>query len=252
MQRYFGILLVCVLVFAPGSNSAYAYDSPHTYGIELRGGFGIYDMGDVNPTTDRMARASNLSDAAATSDNGPMGGVSLLFRPARHGLWEVGYNAILDVENTVESTIPDTGGFKNGSILMHANEFFLKAHLVPWIGDRLNFNLGLGLAYYNVELQIQDDFYRQYTYDAVGRAWGLLGSVGLEFLLSDRLGLNVQGGGRLANATHFTYEPTIGVRNGLEIPGGSRPMEVNISGAYGSVGLRVYFDKVFPPVDFSR
>jgi hypothetical protein len=247
MRRFFGILLVCVLLLAAGSNLAFAYDGPHKYGIELRGGFGMYDMGDVPMTVTSMenARAGNTS---TTADAGPMGGLSLIFRPLKNGIWEVGYNAILDVENTVESTIADT----NGSILMHANEFFMKAHLAPWIGDRINLQLGVGLSYYNVELQIQNDFTRQYTYDAVGRCWGLTGSAGLEFLISDGLGINFQGGGRIANATHFSYEATQGVRTGLNVPGGSRPMEVNMSGLYGSAGLRFYFDKVFPPVDFSR
>jgi hypothetical protein len=236
-----------MLVIAAGSNSAFAYDGPHKYGVELRGGFGQYDMGDVPMTITAMqnARAGNT---VTTANNGPMGGISLLFRPMRHGLWEVGYNAVLDVESTVQSTIADT----NGSVLMHANEFFMKAHVVPWVGDRINFNLGVGLAYYNVELQIQNDFTKQYWYDAVGRCWGLLGSAGLEFLVSDGLGVHFEGGARVANATHFSYEATPGVRAGLNVPGGSRPMEVNLSGAYGSVGLRFYFDKVFPPVDFSR
>lgn len=247
MQRFIGILLVYMLISVAGSNSAFADFGPHAYGLELRGGFGIYDMGDV-PQAVSFMEQSGTGTTSTSADNGPMGGISLLLRPARHQLWEVGYNAILDVENTVESSIPDT----NGSVLMHANEFFLKAHVVPWIGDRLSANLGMGLSYYNVELQIQDDFNRRYTYDAVGRAWGLLGSVGLEFLFTDRIGLNVQGGGRLANATHFSYEPTVGVRTGLSVPGGTRPIEVNLSGVYGSVGLRFYFDKVFPPVDFSR
>jgi hypothetical protein len=247
MQRIFGILLVCALVIAAGSNSALAYNGPQQYGVELRGGCGLYDMGDVNQGAE-FIQESRAGNTLTTADSGPMGGFSLLYRPARHNLWEIGYNAILDVENSVESTIPDS----TGSILMHANEFFFKAHVVPTIGDRIHLNLGIGVSYYNVELQIQDDFNRRYTYDAVGRAWGVIGSAGLEFLLSERLGLNLQGGGRLANAAHFSYEQTPGVRTGLNVPGGSRPMEVNLSGMYGSVGLRFYFDKVLKPVDFSR
>ena len=247
MHRIFGILLVCTLVIAAGSSTALAYDSPQKYGIELRGGFGVYDMGDVNQGAEYM-RQEKAGNTLTTADSGPTGGFSFLYSPARHTTWEIGYNAILDVENSVESTIPDS----NGSILMHANEFFMKAHLVPTIGDRIKLNLGVGLSYYNVELQIQDDFSRRYNYDAVGRCFGLLGSAGLEFLLTERLGLNLQGGARLANASSFSYEPTTGVRTGLNVLGGSRPIEVNLSGVYGSVGLRVYFDKVLQPVDFTR
>jgi hypothetical protein len=235
------------LALGAGSNTASAYSGPNTYGIEMRGGFGVYDMGDVPQVVGYMNR-TGVATTTTNADNGPMGGFSLLFRPARHQLWEVGFNAILDVESTVDSAIPDT----NGSVLMHANEFFLKANVVPWIGDRLSANLGLGLSYYNVELQIQDDFNRRYVYDADGRAWGLLATAGLEYFLADRLGLSVQGGVRVANATYFSYESN-GVRSGLNVsPSNPRPAEVNLTGAYGSVGLRFYFDKVFPPIDFGR
>jgi hypothetical protein len=247
MHRFFGILLVCALVIAAGSSTAFAYTSPQQYGVELRGGFGQYDLGDVSQGATYM-RDEHQGNALTTADTGPIGGISLLYRPARHSMWEVGYNAILDVENKVDNTIIDS----SGSIVMHANEFFLKANLVPTIGERLSLNLGVGLSYYNVELQIQDDFSKRYNYDAVGRAWGLLGSVGLEYLISDRFGLNLQGGGRIANAANFSYEPTTGVRTGVSVLGGSRPIEVNMSGMYGSVGLRFYFDKVLQPVDFTR
>ncbi len=247
MPRLFGILLVCALVIAAGSNTALAYSGPQQYGLELRGGFGLYDMGDVSQGASYIEEA-RPGNSLTTADSGPIGGLSLLYRPAKHQLWELGYNALLDVENSIESTIPDS----NGSILMHANEFFLKAHVVPTIGDRIHLNLGVGLSYYNVELQIQDDFHHSYTYDAVGRSWGLLGSVGLEFLLTERLGLNLQGGGRVMNANYFSFEDSPGHRDILNIPGGTRPMEVNLSGMYGSVGLRFYFDKVLKPVDFTR
>ena len=247
MHRILGILLVCALVIAAGSNSALAYTSPQKYGVEFRGGFGVYDMGDVTSGAEFMQR-ERAGNTLTTADSGPMGGLSILYSPTRHSTWEIGYNALFDVENSVESTIPDS----SGSIIMHANEFYAKAHLVPTIGDRIRLNLGVGFSYYNVELQVQDDFARRYNYDAVGRAFGLLGSAGIEFLLTQRLGLNLQGGARLANASNFSYEPTTGVRTGLNVIGGNRPIEVNISGVYGSVGLRLYFDKVFPPVDFSR
>ena len=249
MHRFLGILLVCALVIAAGSSTAFAYSGPQQYGVELRGGFGQYDMGDVSQGADFMKRESN-NGTLTTADSGPLGGVSLMYRPLRHAMWEIGYNALLDVENKVESTSGDSA--MNGSILMHANEFFVKANLVPTIGDRLSLNLGVGLSYYNCELQIQDDYSRRYVYDAVGRAWGLLGSAGLEFLLTDRLGLNLQGGGRIANAANFSYEPSAGVRTGVTTIGGSRPIEVNLSGLYGMVGFRVYFDKVIQPVDFTR
>jgi hypothetical protein len=172
--------------------------------------------------------------------------LSFLYRPSRHQLWEVGYNALLDVENTVEN---DTA---RGQILMHANEFFLKANLVTYPLEKLHLNLGVGLSYYNAELQIQDEFTGRFNYDAVGRGWGLIGSAGLEFMLQEHFGLYLGGGGRVVNTSQFSYESVPGVRTFLPILGASRPMEVNLTGGYANIGLRFYFDQFTRPIDFTR
>ena len=43
-----------------------------------------------------------------------------------------------------------------------------------------------------------------------------------------------------------------GVRSAVSVLGGSRPFEVNLTGGYGQLGLRFYFDKVTKPIDFNR
>ncbi len=89
-------------------------------------------------------------------------------------------------------------------------------------------------------MQVQDNYKGRYYYDAVGRGFGLLGSVGVEFLLTKRLGLVAQGGGRIVNTSHFTYyDNATQARTVLDVPDGTRPMEVNLSGAYGNLGLRI-------------
>ncbi len=125
--------------------------------------------------------------------------------------------------------------------LMHGNEFYAKAVIVTYPSERLNLNFGVGLAYYNTELQVQDDFTRRFYYDAVGRAFGLIGSLGLELGLSERMGLYLGGGGRLVNSNNFSYESSPGIRSGVTVLGGSRPMEVNLTGGYGQVGLALVF-----------
>ncbi len=248
MNRYIGTMFLFALcVLALGSAPANAYEAKQQYGVELRGGFGIYDMGDISTGAEYLRR-QRPGNTLTEKDNGGMAGFSGLYRPARRQMWEVGYNAILDVENLVESSIPDS----SGQILMHANEYFLKGHWVSYFGERLQLSLGGGVSYYNVDIQIQDDFNKRYTYDAVARCFGLVGSAGLELLLSERVGLQLQGGGRLANASDFSQESTTGVRTGVNVLGGSRPMEVNLTGAYVQLGLRMYFDKVTQPIDFSR
>lgn len=240
----FTLLLGTLCLFSTAS----ADESKQRYGVELRGGFGMYDLGDIVSGREYIQN-ERAGNTLTSSDGGPTGGLSGLFRPTKHSLWEFGYNALLDVDNTVENSFSDTA---SGQILMHANEFFLKGSGVILLTDRIHLDLGAGVSYYNVELQIQDDFGRRYNYDAVGRCWGLLGSGNLEFLLTDRFGLALGGGARVANATDFSQEASIGVRSILPVIGGSRPMEVNMSGAYGQLGLRFYFDKVTKPIDFSR
>lgn len=247
MYRLLGTLCIASLLTLSVTATSFAYDSPRKYGIQLGGGFGLYDMGDVSLGTDYLTDLRS-GNTATTADTGPMGGFALLYRPARHQMWEIGYNAILDVENLVENAAADS----SGQILMHANEFYAKAVVVTYPAERLNLNFGVGLAYYNAELQIQDDFTRRFYYDAVGRAFGLVGSLGLELGLSEQLGLYLGGGGRLVNTNNFTYESSPGVRSSLPVLGGSRAMEVNLTGGYAQLGLRMYFDKVTKPIDFSR
>lgn len=253
MHRLFGTILICVAVaVALGSSAALAYDSPQQYGLEVRGGFGMYDMGDVTSgieTLQANLNANRVPNSLTTADNGPAAGISFLYRPARHTMWEVGFNALLDVDNTVDTT-PDTA---SGQILMHANEFFLKGNVVATLTDRLHLDFGAGVSYYNTELQVQDNYRGRYTYDAVGRGFGLLGTAGLEFMVTNRVGVLLQGGGRIVNTSHFTYfDNDTQLRTVLDVPEGTRPMEVNLSGAYANLGLRIYFDKVTKPVDFTR
>jgi hypothetical protein len=263
MQRFLGTTVLALLVLVSlGSMSARAYDSPQKYGVEFRGGLGIYDMGDVtngintlkknlgayHPTVNGNSNSLLGTNGDGINDNGPTGGFSFLYRPSRHTQWEVGFNALLDVENTVD-TQPDTA---SGQILMHANEFFLKGHVVATLSEHLNLNFGAGAAYYVSELQIQDNKQRNYYYNVDGPGWGLLGSVGLEFLATNRVGIALTGGGRFATTSHFTYETTPGTRTGFNVLYGSRPMEVNLSGVYAQLGVRLYFDKVTQPVDFTR
>jgi hypothetical protein len=247
MHRVILTVFLAGLFLLPLAQTGYAYDAPNKYGLQLGGGFGIYDMGDVTQGTQYMLN-QGPGNTLTEADSGPMGSLALLYRPGKHQLWEFGFNPILGVENLVENPGADT----TGQILMHANEFYIKANAVAVLASRLHLSLGAGLAYYNVEVQVQNDFNRSYAYDAVARAFGLLGSAGLEVGLTERIGLYLGGGGRLTNATNFSYESTPGVRTFLAVPGGSRPMEVNLSGVFGLVAFRFYFDKVTRPIDFTE
>jgi hypothetical protein len=247
MNRLMGLLCIAVLLTLSVSTASFAYDSPRKYGVQLGGGFGVYDMGDVSTGTDYML-AQKSGNTATTADAGAMGNIAIIYRSSRHQMWEIGYNPLFDVENTVENSSIDS----SGQILMHSNEFYAKALIVTYPTERLNLNFGVGLAYYNTELQIQDDFTRRYYYDATGRSFGLIGSLGLEFMLSEQTGIYLGGGGRWTNSNNFSYESTPGTRTSVSVLGGSRPMEVNLSGGYAQLGLRLYFDKVTKPIDFSR
>lgn len=254
MHRFIGTVGVCAaLMLILGSSTALAFDSPLKYGLELRGGFGMYDLSDVRTGIENMQATLNavpIKNTLNKSDAGPAAGLSFLYRPSKHTLWEVGYNALLEVTNSVDA--PDSAA---GEILMHGDEFFFKGYLVGTPKEWLHLNLGAGLAYYHANLQIQDNHRQRYNYDATGRAFGLVASGGVEILPLPRFGVVLQGGARVANTQHYTYEVSPGNRGNLPIIGGSsgaRTMEVNLSGVYGLLGLRFYFDKVTRPVDYSR
>jgi len=242
-----GLLCIATLLTLSVTTSSFAYESARKYGVQFGGGFGVYDMGDVSLGTDYMLR-QRPGNKATTGDAGPMGNIAIVYRTARHQMWEVGFNPLFDVENLVENASGDS----SGQILMHSNEFYLKAIIVTHPSERLNLNFGVGLAYYNTELQVQDDFTRRFYYDAVGRSFGAIGSLGIEFGLSEQTGLILGVGGRLTNSNNFSYESSPGVRSGVTVLGGNRPMEVNLTGGYAQLGLRFYFDQVTKPIDFSR
>ena len=252
MHRLIGTIGVCAaLILVLGSGTALAFDSPQKYGVEVRGGFGVYDMGDITPGIETMQSNLNrvqIPNTLNSSDAGPAAGMSFLYRPSKHTMWEVGYNALLEVENTVDTT-PDTA---SGEILMHGSEIFVKGIVVATPADFLHVNLGAGLGYYGANLQIQDRYGRRFNYDAKGRAFGLIGSAGIELLPTPRLGIILSGGARVANTKHFSYESTPASQSNLTAIGSTRTMEVNLSGFYGSLGLRFYFDKVTKPIDFKR
>ena len=247
MHRLFGKILLTGILLLSVTQSGFSYDSPQKYGFQLGGGLGIYDMGDISTGTDYLL-SQTANGTLTESDIGPLGNIAFLYSSSRHQMWEIGYNALLDVENKVENAAADT----SGQLLMHANEFYVKAHLVTYPSEKLHLNFGIGLAYYNVELQIQDEFSHRFNNDAVGRGWGLLGSLGLELMLKEKIGLYLGAGGRLMNAAHFSYESVPGVRTSLPVLGGSRPMEVNLTGGYANLGLRFYFDQFTKPIDFTR
>lgn len=247
MHRLFGTILLTGILLLSATQAGFTYESPQKYGLQLGGGFSMYDMGDITTGRDYMMKQT-INGSSTEADAGPVGNFAFIYRASRHQMWEIGYNALLDVENKVESAVGDS----TGSILMHSNEFYVKANVVTYPSEKLHLNFGLGIAYYNCELQVQDPFSYRYNYDAVGRSWGLLGSIGAEFMLKERLGLYLGGGGRLTNAAHFSYESVPGVRTFLPVIGGNRPMEVNLTGAYASLGLRFYFDQFTKPIDFTR
>jgi hypothetical protein len=255
MLRLFGTLLICFAIFLPlGSSTAFAWESPQQYGVEVRGGFGQYDMGDVTSGIESLQKnmmKKGISTTLSEKDKGPLAGFSFLYRPTKHTMWEVGFNALLDVENKSDQKFgTDT---TSGQILMHANEFFLKGTVVATVTDYLHVDFGGGVSYYNAEIQLQDRLSPSYVYDAVGRAFGLIGGIDAELLVNKRVGVFVMGGGRIANANHFSYwDAQTNQRLYLTVVNGTRPIEVNLSGAYATAGLRFYFDKVTKPVDFTR
>ncbi len=94
MNRLLGLLCIASLLTLSVSTSSFAYEGPRKYGVQLGGGFGIYDMGDVSLGTDYLL-GLRPGNTATTADGGPMGNVAIIYRSARHQMWEIGFNPAL-------------------------------------------------------------------------------------------------------------------------------------------------------------
>lgn len=77
MNRLIGPCCIATLLTLSVTTSSFTYDSPRKYGIQLGGGFGMYNMGDIDLGTDYLLGLRS-GNKATTADGGPMGNMAVI------------------------------------------------------------------------------------------------------------------------------------------------------------------------------
>ncbi|MCX6641030.1 MAG: outer membrane beta-barrel protein [bacterium] len=252
IQGLAALALICLLSIG---STAWAGDFPHQYGIELRGGYGIYlDNTDPNNFAKDFFGTSGYTQKEYNKSQGALGGgISVLYKTEEYFAFHVGLN-VLSSDSATAIAVNNANQAQYGRIFTSAVELFVTANYYWNISDRLNLQFGAGPAFYLASLDREstagaDALYGDSFYGAHGRSFGVLGTVGAELFLSDAIALRLGGGFRYAAVSRFKFFREIQDANGThkegEIaywPESYNTFETNYSGPFAEVGLRIYFE----------
>jgi hypothetical protein len=203
----------------------------HQRGLEFRAGFSHQFMEDPNDFVDAYPSNYDVTNTLGS----PTLGLSLLYKTHEHFGWNIGYNYLMT--NTSKAELGD----ESLELKMRGHELFVMGCYIKPVMTDWELILGLGLNGFFGWMD-QDDSEGVGFNDAGGRSLGFLVNAGLEMPLKEKLGLAFALGYRNALVDEIAYrdandrERTVYFEN--------RPMELNFSGLYGQIGLRVYFDPV--------
>ncbi len=251
------ICLSLTVIFLIGS-SGFSKDLERQYGIELRGGFGLYlDNADPNSFVKNFQGTQGYSQKEYTESQGSLtGGFSLLYKSRPYFAWHVGLNVLATDSATAVATHP-TNDDQMGRIYFRTVEIFVSPTFYWNISPRFNLQAGAGPAFYLASLDREnlggaDVVYGDSFYGAHGRSFGFRGELGAELFLSKAVSLRLGGGFRWAQVNRFKYytefndpeQPNITLKKGVLAywPGTYDTFEVDFSGVFAEVGLRIYFE----------
>ncbi len=240
---------------------AQAEDIEHKYGIELRGGYGSYlDNSDPNTTAQDFDDVLSGMGASITgrgydeSTGAITGGVSLLYKSKDYFGWHIGLN-VLGTDEATATALDANNQEQAVRTYMNAVEIFLTGNYYWHLSPRFNLQIGAGPTFYFASLDLEyegssaQSYYGEGIYGAHGRSFGFMGSLGGEFFLSNAVSLKLGGGFRLAQINRFKYYREVTGPSGtyeegqiVYWPGTFDTFEVNFSGAFAEIGLRVYFE----------
>jgi hypothetical protein len=242
-QMIFGALLPLALLLSLGIGRVWAFDDPHKYGVEFRGGFSLYQVSDTRDVLDYYG--SSTSATLTENYGGPSGGFSLLWRQEKHFQWNIGYNSLLNFES--EARWQDT----TLTLSARATEIFVLGNLVFEPVRGIHAYLGGGVDFLIAK---QDILWEpgNSIFDGTGRTFGVMANGALEIPLGRRVGVSLGGGYRQATVTEMINEGFDDVRAKVVHPLVNRALEADFSGPFAMMGLRVYFDPVTKPIDFSQ
>lgn len=248
------VCISLVLMISVGSILE-AKDIDRKYGIELRGGYGLYlDNTDPNSFVKGFADVPGYTMKEYTESTGALsGGISLLYKTEDYFAWHIGLN-VFGSDSATAKALNANNQVQTGRVYMNVVELFLTANYYWRVTPRFDLQFGAGPAFYLASLDKEvsqgavtahgDSFY-----GAHGRSFGFIGALGGEFFLSDVLAIKLGGGYRFASISRFKYYREITGPSGIykqgEIaywPDTFDTFQVDFSGLFAEIGLRIYFE----------
>lgn len=250
--------LLCFVVIITTSLTALAESKfEHQYGVELRGSRSLYlNMKDPNDYVKAFPWSPGFAGTEVDKSTGAFGGgVSVLYKSKPYFAWHVGLNVLATDSATAKAVSGNQ--VQEARVLTQAVELFFTANYYWNITPRLNLEFGAGPSFYLASMDREKpsnvNSVTQF-YGAHGRAFGFVGTAGLELFLTKGMSLKAGGGFRAAHVGRFKYfEESLTPEGTTQIgriaywdgPSGStsfNTFEADFSGPFAEVGLRFYFE----------
>lgn len=233
LKRLSSLILIGMLAITTISVAA---DIEQKYGLELRGGFGIATMEDVNNVADTLWGKSFTS---STKPSGiPSFGASLLYRSHHNFQWEFGYNAFAsaswDSKNKITSEL--------AQMTISGSEFFIVPTYLWTLGDAFRLGIGAGPNFsFATATRTGAQSNRNFT-SASGRTVGGVVKGIVELSFNDNNAIALTAGYRNHYVDRIRYENELGDK--ITVPSqnvGSTSLPIDYSGVFVQVGWRFYF-----------
>jgi hypothetical protein len=250
MRKLVGALVVVATLLWSLPSVGLAAELPHKYGLELQLGGGMHLLTDVND----YLPAANFAGITPAEELmvGAQFGIGMLYRQEPAFGWQFGYNRFANLIDqkfriTNAPTFPESWAEQT---LSGGELYGLATWYWPWNDMELSF--GIGPAIYSATMDrsvdIAQDGGSHITSgsfsDATGKAFGGLGTFGLEIPLKEMVGLNIQVGGRFAKIGKIAYEDPNNAGNDIPVYLNSASgayLPVDFTGGFVKISLRGYF-----------
>ncbi|MDK9700867.1 MAG: hypothetical protein OEM52_12035 [bacterium] len=227
------VLLVGMLTLAVVASAA---ELPKKYGIELRGGYGMAAMEDVNNMTDTLW--GNGRTTGTKPDGSPSFGLSLLYRTHQNFQWEFGYNSLgmsrFESENSVTK--------KMSTMDVKGSEFYIMPTFRWDITEAISWGIGAGPNFCFASATRSGDMSDLNFPEANGRTIGGMAKIFAEIGLGESNGIHLSAGYRDHYVDRVRWEDADGNKTVVTIsPSNTLNLPIDYSGAFFQVGWRFYY-----------
>lgn len=212
------------------------------YGIQLTGNFGLYAMQDVNDYRATGPDHVLVGNTDGEATQGIAWGIAAVYRSHQNFRWTIGYS-VMGQDKTSASWINSADG-QNGfnEQTVNGSELYVLGSYMIRFSEVLNLHLGLGPSIVNGSMD-RNSTAATSIYNAKGRGVGFRAQAGVEFLMTNKLSLNVLGGYRYANIGELRYDDRNQDEQILYYNAGSnKTLALDFSGIFVEFGIRMYFD----------